>query len=267
MADRAQVSYTRGERIMVGVVLLVSIIMAVVVDVGTGIGFLLACYVWSFLLYWIVWLFYAMLDKKQKPDRTRFMLISAVVVACLLSPFEIGQHLAANSGTSSTAASNDPTSDTREREVQAGLLRQQQQEKLQEEQQQADYKAAIQQAVVSMNKAVKADTLAEKGHALHSIDVSDCPKEFRMAWVDALYDFDELERIDEQQTSLASDQNVDSVFVRQAIQLLKGSNDSAVDESLTEEQQLKQLRSAWLAKLTESDRAVAKVAAFYGVNY
>jgi hypothetical protein len=252
---------------MIGVVLLFSIIMAVVVDVGTAIGFLLGCYLWSFLLYCIVWLFYAMLDKKQKPDRTRFVLISAVVGACLASPFEIGQHFAATSDTSSQAASTEATLDTREREVQAGLLRQQQQEKLQEEQQQADYKSAIQQAVVSMNKAMKASTLAEKGHALHRIDVSDCPKEFRMAWVDALYDFDELERIDEQQKSLASDQNVDSIFIRQAIQLLKGSNDSAVDDSLTEEQQLKQLRSAWLAKLTESDRAVAKVAASYGVDY
>jgi membrane protein implicated in regulation of membrane protease activity len=104
---------------MVGVVLLVLIIMAVVADFGTGIGFLLACYLWSFLLYWIVWLFYAMLDKKQEADQTRFVLIGAVVVAGLVSPFEIGQHLATNSDTSSTAASTDPTSDTREREVQA----------------------------------------------------------------------------------------------------------------------------------------------------
>ena len=76
-----------------------------------------------------------------------------------------------------------------------------------------------------------------------------------------------MNRIDIERSRLASDDSVSSVLVTQLIQIFTKSNNSAVGDALTDDQKLIEARELWIQQGNEADRALGRVAAFYGVQY
>jgi outer membrane murein-binding lipoprotein Lpp len=147
------------------------------------------------------------------------------------------------------------------------LEQQKQEERRRQEEQVAVYKEAIRTALQEMKKALDAPNLSDRVAALRQIDTSACPPDFRTAFVDYVYDLEQVNLIDVQRARLSSNENMDAVFVTQLIQILTKSDESSLGAALTDDQKLLKAREAWIQQGTEADRALERVSALYDVQY
>ena len=145
--------------------------------------------------------------------------------------------------------------------------REKQEERQREERQFAGYKAAIISVIEQQQRAIQSSDLPARLEKLREINTSDCPPEFRTAFVDFIYDLEQVHQVDIQRNRLASDDSVNSVLVTQLIQIFTKSENSAVGDALTDDQKLIKARELWIQQGNEADRALGRVAAYYGIQY
>lgn len=145
--------------------------------------------------------------------------------------------------------------------------REKQEERQREERQFSVYKAAITSVIDQQQRAIQSSGLPARLEKLRQIDTSDCPPDFRTAFVDFIYDLEQVHQVDMQRNRLASDDSVNSVLVTQLIQIFTKSDNSAVGDALTDDQKLIKARELWIQQGNEADRALGRVAAYYGIQY
>lgn len=268
MDIRKQGTAATADMVMLAVIVLVSILTGIVLGIGQGIGVLLGCFLWAAIVYGLVFGAYAVVGNRSRaPESRRFILITATIFALLGT---LGMVIN-NQNDLKTSDQNGPDTlaaqqlamQQKQQEIDAAKLQQQADERKQNDL----YKAALVDTLGEMKKASNASNTSEELALLKEIDVTGCPPEFRKDFLDLVYDLDEVQEVDVARKQLSSDENVSKTFLTQVEQLLAKSSNSAVDDALTEDQQLVKARGIWLQHARAAEHNVQLTAANYGLNY
>ncbi|SEB97749.1 hypothetical protein [Terriglobus roseus] len=132
------------------------------------------------------------------------------------------------------------------------------------EAQRLQYKAAVERVLQLDDRTSAIRDLPQRVSAMKNIDTSECPPEFRSAYLDHTDAWLELARARQARSELASDGSIESTLIRSLFASANGSSETPVEDLLRSDAGLAQMESNASQRISSTFAVVQKIAFQYG---
>lgn len=132
--------------------------------------------------------------------------------------------------------------------------------------QRTQFKVAIERVLQSDDRTGSVQDLERRVQAMQRIDTSDCPSEFRSAYLDHIDAWIDLARAKQARSELASDGSIETTLLRSLFASLNNSSETPVEDLLRSDAGLAQVEASASQRVHDTFTAVQKVAFQYGAS-
>jgi hypothetical protein len=130
--------------------------------------------------------------------------------------------------------------------------------------QRTQYKAAIEHVLRLDDRTGPLQDINQRIHLMQNIDTSDCPSEFRFAYLDHTDAWQDLARVKQARTELASDGSIETTLLRSLFASVNNSSETPVEDLLRSDAGLAQMESNASQRVRDTFTLVQKIAFQYG---